>query len=366
MALSNPAIRCSAMNGSSIELDFEVLLDDPVEDIRSRIASKLELHPKQIAMLVDGAQLLDGVSLREAVTSLEDEVCISVLQQPCQIPPSEYENYIDRNGKAFLEVAFINFSFGHPLVYLDGLHQGFRYGSPPATPDKTKRPWLHDWESEKGAAEFPEPTDININMMPFIMGRKESLPVAYQQYWPMIKNCDLPKTEIGKVGYLTIHESFVHAGHCQRRGGLHIESPGTLSADSVYTKERYDWGCGIVRNDESRVEGGIYMASNVAGSCTLWNAIISDPQMAAGKLGDMEHMRDLLGDGIDMKPDTIYWLTDATPHESLPVKEDCYRQFFRLVTSSLSAWYPEHCTANPLASPDPAVTKIVTGSKFDR
>lgn len=357
------------MNGSSIELDSEVSLDDQVEDIRSRISSKLKVHPKQIALLFDGTQLQDGASVREFLPTPAGEASISVLQQPCQIAPSEYEDYIDRDAKAFLEVAFINFDFGHPLVYPDG-DLGSRHSHhAPGTPDKTRRTskfsLFVESNPKKGVAEFPEPGDININMMPFIMGYKESLPDKYKPYWPMIENCDLPNTEINKVGYLTIHESFVEAGKCQRRSGLHIESPGTLAAKGVYTKDRYDWGCGIVNHDRSRVEGGIYMASNVASSCRLWNEKISDPQMAAGKLGDMEHMRDLLGDGIDMKPGTIYWLTDATPHESLPAKEDCYRQFFRLVTSSLSAWYPDHCTANPLASPDPTVTKIVTGNKFD-
>merc|ERR1712032_1606185 len=97
-----------------------------------------------------------------------------------------------------------------------------------------------------------------------------------------------------------------------------------------------NWGCGIVNRDFSRVEGGIYM----------------------------EHNRDVLGEGEDLKPGKIYWLTDATPHESRPVNEDCHRQFFRLVTRSLSAWYPEHCTANSLVELDPT-TKTVHGSKFE-
>eukprot|EP00441_Pelagodinium_beii_P045430 CAMPEP_0197624386 /NCGR_PEP_ID=MMETSP1338-20131121/4047_1 /TAXON_ID=43686 ORGANISM="Pelagodinium beii, Strain RCC1491" /NCGR_SAMPLE_ID=MMETSP1338 /ASSEMBLY_ACC=CAM_ASM_000754 /LENGTH=359 /DNA_ID=CAMNT_0043194519 /DNA_START=92 /DNA_END=1171 /DNA_ORIENTATION=- len=359
------------MNGSNIALDSQVSLDDQVEDIRSRIASNLKVRPGQIALLFAGEKLLDGLSMREALGGVDLEASISVLQQPCQIPPSEYENFIDRDAtSAALEVAFIRFEFGHPLVYPDGPVRGFRHGGPPGTPDKTTRHSRFSQFARRdvttiGLADFPEPRDIHINMMPFIMGEKESLPDEYQHYWPMIENCDLPTEEIGKVGYLTVHESFVKAGQCQRRGGLHIESPGTLVDPAKYTKERYDWGCGIVRHDASKVEGGIYMANNVAGSCRLWNAKITDPVLAAGKLGDMEHMRDVLGDGFDMKPGTIYWLTDATPHENLPVKEDCHRQFFRLVTSSLSAWYPEHCTANPLASPDPAVTKIVAGSKFD-
>merc|ERR1712216_166374 len=76
--------------------------------------------------------------------------------------------------------------------------------------------------------EFPEPKDININMMPFIMGKIESLPEEYQHYWPLIKACHIPKQELGKIGYLTIHEGHVPKGQCQRRPGLHIETPGVV------------------------------------------------------------------------------------------------------------------------------------------
>ena len=54
-----------------------------------------------------------------------------------------------------------------------------------------------------------------------------------------------------------------------------------------------------------------------------------------------------------------------TPHESLPLQERTFRQFFRLVTSEVSVWYKDHSTPNPLdITPDPAVTKTVIGNKF--
>lgn len=34
---------------------------------------------------------------------------------------------------------------------------------------------------------FPQPIDININMMPFIMGEKDSIPLEYQHYYPLIE-----------------------------------------------------------------------------------------------------------------------------------------------------------------------------------
>jgi len=70
---------------------------------------------------------------------------------------------------------------------------------------------------------FPKPTDININMMPFIMGDINSLPEEYRQYQHIIDACQVNEEELGKVGYLTINESFVKADNSQRRGGIHTE-----------------------------------------------------------------------------------------------------------------------------------------------
>ena len=89
---------------------------------------------------------------------------------------------------------------------------------------------------------------------------------------------------------------------------------------------------------------------------------------AIGKLGDIGHLRKLLPDDLSetLKKNRMYWLTDRTPHESLPVKEQTYRQFFRLVTSQVSLWYEDHSTPNPNGIvPDPKITKIVKGNKFD-
>ena len=58
-------------------------------------------------------------------------------------------------------------------------------------------------------------------------------------------------------------------------------------------------------------------------------------------------------------------MTDRTPHESLPLDETTYRQFFRLVTSQVSLWYEDHSTPDPNGvKPDPSVTSIVRGDKF--
>eukprot|EP00658_Telonema_sp_P-2_P036467 TRINITY_DN26373_c0_g1_i1.p1 TRINITY_DN26373_c0_g1~~TRINITY_DN26373_c0_g1_i1.p1 ORF type:complete len:293 (+),score=51.98 TRINITY_DN26373_c0_g1_i1:193-1071(+) len=83
----------------------------------------------------------------------------------------------------------------------------------------------------KGSVEFPEPSGLNVNMMPFVIGNKTSLPPWLQQYWPLIQQClHAQHTPLyglkSQIWYLTVHESEVAAGESQRRGGLHCESPG--------------------------------------------------------------------------------------------------------------------------------------------
>lgn len=196
---------------------------------------------------------------------------------------------------------------------------------------------------------FPEPTDININMMPFVMGNPFSIPKEFGGYLPLIEACDLEQEQIGKVGYLSISESLVSAGTAQRRPGIHTEKhPGI------------DWGGGWGRGSVSdRRRDGIYMASNVPDSCRVWNL-----EVAPGAMGDCEHLRHALETvgAISTQASTLYWMTDSCPHESLQLTSDMYRQWFRLVTHKVSLWYENHSTANRLGfEPD---CGIVKGDKF--
>ena len=261
---------------------------------------------------------------------------------------------------------------------------------------------------------FPKPKNIYINMMPFVMGatfEECKLPVYLKPYWDAILGKSfsrvnvMPEREIGKIGYLTIHESFVDANMSQRRGGLHTDCPGKLmivpneSGEYIcvgrVTKEEeenvcdeidklgrgylrecmqnytHQWGMMlmVLKRPVKERAGGIYMASNVPNSCAAWNCEIQADENGneiIGHLGDVEHVRDVLpGEREVLEPNRLYWLSDRTPHESLPLKEGTYRQYFRLVTSEVSLWFEEHSTKNPHGVvPDPSITKIVKGSKF--
>lgn len=263
--------------------------------------------------------------------------------------PAEYESYIDRRATGVMDVDHIRFRHGYPSE-----EDQDRKCVPSRNPEHLKK------LRQQRKVAFPKPSDININMMPFRIGDKNSLPDYVKQYWPLIQKCQesLGREELDKVGYLTIHESLVKRGETQRRAGLHIECPGRLGSGGVFTESRYHWGCGMVRYDTSTVKGGMFMASTVADSSRVWDLQVRDPASVVGKLGDLEHLREVLGEGTLMEAETLYWMTDVTPHEALPMNGDTYRQFFRLVTSSLSAWYPENATSNPLGIvPDPRSLK---------
>merc|ERR1712038_619151 len=268
---------------------------------------------------------------------------------------------------------------------------------------------------------FPDPKSqsscININMMPFVMNPNFEdcyLPEILREHWKQLveplftsyhAHADLQE---GKICFLTIHESLVKCDQSQRRPGLHTDNPGklnfmdekvTTSSNNQRTgmpeEERstsyndnhtnaetskgggsshanfyeHHWGMEVnLRRNE--VEGGIYMASNVPRSCAVWNSQVQSDESKKGneiigKHGDIEFLRPYIGNRRMMKPNCIYWITDRTPHESLPVKEETYRQYFRLVTHQVSLWFEDHSTKNPFGLlPDPKITKIVRGSKF--
>jgi hypothetical protein len=187
-----------------------------------------------------------------------------------------------------------------------------------------------------------------------------------------------------KIGYLTIHESTTtEDGQSQRRSGLHTETPGRIWHEAARDETLPDvggkwrkqdkvpmtiaWGRGCFDKKLGFFEyvGGLYMGSNVADSCRIWNCKIDDPGEVVGPLGDLEHLRSELGEGETLDAGEVVWMTDATPHESLPLKIGTSRQYFRLVTSDISVWYADHSTPNPLGVVPPPEVTVLYGSKFE-
>ena len=58
----------------------------------------------------------------------------------------------------------------------------------------------------------------------------------------------------------------------------------------------------------------------------------------------------------------IYWMSDRTPHEALPMPSGP-RQFVRVILGGVDLWFKDHSTANPLVNL-PKSVRVIVGSKF--
>ena len=146
------------------------------------------------------------------------------------------------------------------------------------------------------------------------------------------------------------------------------------SGDPVKVAPYYHgWGIGM-RMGERRFGGGIFMASNVSDSTAVYGASVvrpqdtDDPEAAAGMigaLGDCEHLRPAVAHTRrTLGANELLWMTDMTLHESLPIDTPVHRQYFRLVTREIGAWYEHHSTPNPLKVTPPPCVRIIKASKF--
>ncbi|KAL3915537.1 MAG: hypothetical protein SGPRY_007182, partial [Prymnesium sp.] len=246
---------------------------------------------------------------------------------------------------------------------------------------------------------FPAPSGLDVNMMPFRMSDLSTLPPSVRDgYGPMVEIClaTLSSEEIERVGYITVKESVVAAGETQRRAGMHTEGfireANDFTSRCVREPFWHSWGAGRPITGGT-FEGGIFMASSVSDSCHLWNVMI--PRALVGRGGDVEHLRATIEevlkppaqprvceghmggptgsatqdrDGkkarypISMQANELFWISDQTPHESMPLRERQHRQFFRLVTSKIGVWYSAHSTPNPFGIQPQA--PIVESNKF--
>ena len=237
---------------------------------------------------------------------------------------------------------------------------------------------------------FPKPTGINISMMPYIYGghnfKNYKLPENLKPYFPLIRFCKTSSisydynADKGKVFYLTIKEGWVECNESHIAPGIYTDNQGLIPIkDSSLIplleseKELLEchWGSGRYLRS-GRHEGGIFIASNSSNSVCAWDCKIErNPGTGRdiiGPKGSCEHCKWFLPKErrTVMSPNSVYWITDRTPYESLRLSERTYCQFFKVVTEYVSVWFADESTENPYGVlPDANITKIVRGSKFD-
>ena len=253
---------------------------------------------------------------------------------------------------------------------------------------------------------FPPNTGLNVNMMPFdLLDPEGTLPESLYGYLPIIEKCrsynkayidklyltrqkredegsgeeDRKRLDVhdirNRIAYITVDERPIsELGQSHRRGGVHVECPGALRRKEIADKSKYTsdlsfyhpWGSG--RAIDEFLVGGIYLASNVSRSTAVWNSRIHDTfGDIIGPHGSLERMRDLLGPADKvLDAGELIWLSDRTPHESLPIRDASVteRQFFRLVVGEIGFWFADHNTANPLFGV-PEFVPVVHGNKFN-
>lgn len=225
-----------------------------------------------------------------------------------------------------------------------------------------------------GTFQNQQSEHLYVNMMPIDPFHLDDMPDCCHPYIPLIQKCITSSNLVDSIIYLTIDETPVPIGKSQRRGGLHVESPGVLPLPHISEGRgtrfipgaEHHWGNGIMMREEA-ICGGIYMASNISDTCAIWGSKIIDRDGSIiGAHGDIERMRHVLGPAeMKLKAGQLVWMTDKTPHESLPLKENTTRQFFRLVTGEVSAWFADHCTPNPCGVVPGKNVRVVFGNKFD-
>lgn len=172
---------------------------------------------------------------------------------------------------------------------------------------------------------FPKPSGIEINMMPIIIGDKDTLPGSIKLYDSIIASSGLP---LGSTAYLSIIEKNVHKGYFTRRPGIHTDGINTGS-----------WGGGSWGGGKGSQEG-IYMASN-DGRCRVWNKQI----MSDNSHGTIKGLRE--DASFILCPNKMYRISDRTPHESLCALSSYTRQWIRIVADKISVWFEQHNTPSP-------------------
>lgn len=242
-----------------------------------------------------------------------------------------------------------------------------------------------------GSCKFPQPTNIHVDMLPFRFGDIMSLPKHLCRYHSLIEACPYSKSEKGKVGYLTVHEGYVHAGETQRPAGLHIQRPGMFRGycdDKNKNENEEDNGkvgypssfqaaveyspSGVgIFNGSDRYEGGIYLATSTGrhvGACRVWDALIDNrvPGIVDDD-GHCENLRHVIGGrGKVLRDNELIWITDCTPYESVPQKDGGYCQFFQVTGPNISHWYEDYSTPNPDCPLPNHVIKVTTSTKKRR
>ena len=182
---------------------------------------------------------------------------------------------------------------------------------------------------QTGKTVFPIFNQERIYMQEFT--KKEGLPIALK-HWQDTVDYMLDGVDNSDKIYLMVDQAFVQAGTTHRRGGLHVDgywNPGVSAHGgghgSVPSRPRH--GGHFPRHMGAGTDELIILASNVQ-AC---DGVIGGFDEIEWNGGDYSHLHYSDFEHHLLEPFRVYQAnTGSFLHESLPVKQDCYRTVVRL------------------------------------
>ena len=193
-----------------------------------------------------------------------------------------------------------------------------------------------------GNIDFPVYSGVKCYMMPFIQGVRDSLPDFLFHYGEAIERLSFDG-EKGKVGFVTIDESFVNAGKSQRGYGA---KERTLHTEACLSENLVSWGpswgsdSGIFLEPTVRAK----IVNSIDDTCMVWNSDVFDTTAD----GDLSERADQFprSAGKMMKAGEVFDIGIWTPHECIEQVESGFRQFMRVVGNGVKNVGPNF-TVNP-------------------
>jgi hypothetical protein len=166
---------------------------------------------------------------------------------------------------------------------------------------------------QRNTVTFPAFIGERVYMQPFL--KKDGLPEALRQRWQATIDAMLEGVETDKPIYLMIDQQRVTVGSYHRRPGLHIDGY---------------WNPGVGHHTghihTNFLKEGLILASSVQ-AC---RAFIGEYHELPGDGGDCSHVDTSKMEEIIFKENNVYAGNVGLLHESLPVKQDCFRTLVRL------------------------------------
>lgn len=196
-----------------------------------------------------------------------------------------------------------------------------------------------------GKITFPEYTGVRCLMMPYTQGDPDSIPDYLDPYREIVATTYVVA---GEIGYLTIDESPVtmgvpHRGARAKFGrALHTEA-GLRPFSGEFVWGGGGWGGNF--NVRLEPDVAVLLASGTDGTCAIWETEHRKTS-TDGDIGDWSGMYPY-EDATILGAGEVHMIGILTPHESLPVAEDGFRQFLRIVSSGVHGREP-YFTENPL------------------